>query len=175
MTTDCINDLPPEPEHSGTKADQSKSLVEQDKYQPEGIASGGLAQFPLTTVVQAISELGIKGHSAMALLFASTKRLESDLLEERKEKASSISELNSFKEKYFQEKENNAVLKERVTSAQRLKTLQNVFLTLGGLLAGLGGQNLIQRYEGSSLILTMLGLCFLIAGWLWPNPISKEA
>ena len=75
--------VPPEPQKSGSKEVQQKSTEAVALAESDGIPGGGLNQYPLTTVVQGIADLGIKGSSAMALLFASTKRIETDLVEER--------------------------------------------------------------------------------------------
>ena len=55
-------------------------------------------------------DMGIKGNSAMALLYANTKRIETDLCDERIERKTLMKDNDSLKSKYFEEKEKNSVL-----------------------------------------------------------------
>jgi hypothetical protein len=165
--------LPPDIVNLGAGESQTKSNEAAISPLYEGMAGGGLNQYPLTTVVHGITEFGIKGSSAMALLFASTKRIETDLIDERIDNKRLTSDCETWKERYFEAKENNSVLKERLRGAERIKTLQSVFLTLGGLMSGVGIRNLIQEVSGISVALTLIGMCFLISGWFWPNQFSK--
>jgi len=164
----------PEPEQTGSKEIQEKNKDIVEAYPLEGTAGGGLDQYPLTTVVKGITDFGIKGNAAMALLFASTKRIESDLNDERTDRKKIMADCDSWKEKYFQQKENNSILKERLVASTKIKTLQSVFLTLGGIIGGIGIKNLMEEFTGISVTLSIFGLCLLVCGWFWPNYISKE-
>jgi hypothetical protein len=170
-----INEIIPEPDKTGAKENQAKAVSTQPVTESEGIPKGGLQHYPLTTVVQAINELGIKGPSAMALLFASTKRIESDLVEEKSERKKYVDACDNLKDKYYGQRETNAVLNERLKTAERMHILQNIFLTFGGIFGGVGIQNLVANFSGLSLVISLMGFCFLIAGWLWPSLTKKEA
>lgn len=163
----------PELLHSGSKEIQEKKSDVEQSIDEKGIPGGGLDQYPLSTVVKGITDLGIRGSSAMALLFSHTQRIETDLNDERKERKKISADLETLKENYFQEREKNAILNERISGATKIKALQSIFLTLGGLIGGIGIKNMLIEITGTSVVFVILGLILLITGWFWPNSLKK--
>lgn len=140
-----------------------------------GIPHGEISQYPLTVAVKAISDFGIKGQSAMVLLLASASRLETDLLHERNETQRLRDHAQAIRDEYHEVKEQLAVANERLLSTRRIRTLQNVLLTLGGLCLATGARMILQEFTGTSFLFALFGVLLLLFGWLWPTQQAKEA
>lgn len=164
----------PKPEESGTDATQEKAIEVISEPAMRGIPPGSITQYPLTSALRAISEIGIKGQSAMVLLAAGTARLESDLADERNDRKKASQEADRWKDKFHEESQTNAVLREKLKSYEHAKRPQNVLLTLGGIVTGIAVPNLLKDVTGSWIALTLLGACLLLIGWILPRTVRKE-
>lgn len=159
---------PPEPEKPGSDGTQSASSVEESKQIIKSKSIGGLSPYPFSDALRDISELGVRGQSGMVLLYAVIKRLESDLDEAREERKKSHDEAQDWRSKYHAASVENAVLRERLGGEERIKLLQNILITLGGIVLGVAIPNLNGQSFGLAFSSVLLGLLLLVGGWLWP-------
>jgi len=160
-----LENSPPEPEKTGVEPIQSTPPNEVYQLKPARLSAGGIGHYPLTEAIREISESGVRGQAGMLLLFASTQRLESDLLVVRQEKDNAVKELNAMKINFFEKKEIVEVLKERLNSVRKLRLTQNVMITLGGMIAGTAASLLKANNIGWPIAGIVLGGFLLFAGW----------
>lgn len=163
---DPQNELPPQ---------TLPSAVEQVEATPVQVASltklsqsGGIVQTPKSQAMLELEETGIRG-GGMVLLRVIVHGLEEDLRQERIASNAAKQAVDTWKEKYFLEKEKSAVLQTKIEALTRLKVLQNVFLSVGGVCGGLGAKLLVDDKTGVGMLCLVIGVVFLFAGWLWPT------
>ncbi|MEW6520037.1 MAG: hypothetical protein AB1461_11540 [Thermodesulfobacteriota bacterium] len=166
--------LPPEPEVTGVKPVQLKSSSDEWASKTEGASPGGIGHYPLTEAIREISEGGVRGQAGMLLLYASTQRLESDLLTVRQERDSAFTELNKLRERFFEKKEAVEVLKERIVSFKQNRLAQNIMITLGGIVGGNAVTFFRSDNVGWPLAAIVLGAGLLFCGWFGCNDKRKE-
>lgn len=164
----------PEPENSGVEATQIVASPIEIQPLIRGAPSGGISHYPLTDAIREISESGVRGQAGMILLQAFTKRLESDLSETKQEKNEGLAEVKKWKEDYYDEKEKGAVLRERLRISDRVKILQNIFITLGGMVVGVAVPNLRSEQNAWAIAGIILGACLLLIGWFFPFRSREE-
>jgi hypothetical protein len=134
---------------------------------------GGLLQTPKSQALLELEETGIRG-GGMVLLRAIVLGLEDDLRRERIASSEAKLESDSWREKFFSEKEKAAVLQTQIDALTRMKILQNVLLSVGGIFGGLGVKLLVDDKTGLGAIFLVTGAVFLFTGWLWPTGFSKK-
>lgn len=166
--------LPPEPEQTGVEPVQIKPSKDDREMKMLSPSVGGIGHYPLTEAIREISEGGVRGQAGMLLLYASTQRLESDLLIVRQERDSAIKEMNTMKDSYFAKKELVEILRERLTSIKTLRTTQNVMITLGGVVTGTAASFLKTDNLGWPIAGILLGICLLWGGWYGSHDKDKE-
>jgi hypothetical protein len=113
----------------------------------------------------------------MILLRVIIVGLEEDLNRERAASAKIKGESDSWREKYYSEKEKSAVFQTQIDALTRFKILQNVFLSVGGIFAGLGAKLLLDENDDkktSGILFLLVGIVFLFTGWLWPTGFRNK-
>lgn len=173
MSTEETEKLPPEPETSGTDKTQLTSSSSQFPLVVRGSAAGAISNYPLTDAIKEISEGGVRGQAGMMLLYASTQRLESDLLQMRHERNEASADAKKWKENYHNEKEKCAVQKEKLHNLSKTKILQQILITSGGIIAGFGASKITTSQSIWPIISLIFGLCLLLLGWI-SSLISEE-
>jgi hypothetical protein len=135
--------------------------------------SGEIVQSPKSQAVLDLEGTGIRG-GGMILLRAIVMGLEEDLRRARAETNGAEEELDTWKTNCFSEREKSAVLRERIRALARVKLLQNILLSIGGVLSGLGARLLLESKAGLGALLLVVAAVFLFAGWLWPTGFRNE-
>jgi hypothetical protein len=145
------------------------SLISESK-------TGGLEQYPMTDAIRWAGELGMFRNQGLKVFLQTLCHLrETDLKDARVERKAEHEQAERFKEVFFNEKTETAVLRERLRGDLRLKKLQNVFLTIGGILCGAGLQPLLASFSAIYCIVTIVGLVLLLFGWFYPeNPKDSQ-
>jgi hypothetical protein len=136
--------------------------------------SGGIVQSPKSQAMLELEETGIRG-GGMILLRVIVAGLEEDLRRERIISNTAKQESDTWREKYFEEKEKAVVLQTQIEALTRLKILQNVFLSVGGVFGGLGAKLLVDDKYGFGGLFLLVGVFFLFAGWLWPTGFRNKS
>lgn len=140
----------------------------------ENSSTGGLQQYQVTDAVRAAIDSGmIKNQGAKIFLQSLVQLREADLADARQERQSARAEVERYKEMYFREHTTNAVLTERLRGELRLKKLQNVLITLGGVLLGVGLQPLLTTFSVGYFLVAILGLALLLGGWFYPKDSNE--
>jgi hypothetical protein len=168
---DSHTDLPPESLPSATEQVVATSL--QVASLTKIAQQGGIVQSPKSQAMLELEETGIRG-GGMVLLRVIVNGLEEDLRQERIASTTARKDSDSWREKYHLEKEKAAVLQTQIDALTRLKTLQNVFLSIGGIFGGLGAKLLVDDKTGFGGLCLGVGVVFLFAGWLWPSGIRNK-
>jgi hypothetical protein len=120
-----------------------------------------LAEYPKSLALYELSEVGLRGTS-MVLLRTMVLEMEASLREAR-------GELKTLHEMYNGEHLRTAVLEGRLRADRRLKILQNVFITVGGLVNTVSVKLLFDRQQSSGLFFLAVGITLVLSGWLWPK------
>jgi len=137
--------------------------------------SGGLQQYPVADAVRIAAETGLIRNQGAKLLLQSLVQLrEVDLADARKERGFAREEVEKYKEDFFNERTKSAVLTERLRGDLRLKKMQNVMITLGGIMLGAGLAPLLAAFSAVYCAVAVLGLVLLIAGWYYPTDSKEE-
>jgi hypothetical protein len=168
---DQIIELPPESVPSAV--DQAVATPQKVEALTRLSGSGGLVQSPKSQAVLELEATGIRG-GGMILLHAMMTGLEEDVRRARAETIATEKEMDTWKTKYFSEREKAAVLRERIHALARVKLLQNIFLSIGGVFLGLGAKLMLESKEGLGAVFLALAAVFLFAGWLWPTGFRNE-
>ena len=163
---DIKNELPPKEIPSAEE--QSEATPTQIESITRLTQTGGIIQSPKSLAMLELEETGIRG-GGMVLLRVIVMGLEEDLIRERTACRQTKKESDSWREKYYSEKEKTLVLQTQIEALIRLKILQNVFLSVGGIFAGLGVKLLFDNKETSGILFLFGGIIFLFSGWLWPT------
>lgn len=100
----------------------------------------------------------------MVLGTAIVRDMETDLRETK-------DELKTLSAKHHDECLRTAVLKGQLHSERRLKILQNVLITGGGLLNAMGIKLLFdqQQLHSPAFVFLAVGMLLTVGGWLWPK------
>lgn len=158
------------PESSGVKEVQQKSL-ELVPVKTELPSEG----FPTPSVADVIQNLtDVRGIAGIAFLHTSVRMIESDKNQMQKERDKAISDTNELRDKYHAEEIKSVRLSERLKSAGRMKIIQNIFLTVGGMTGGLSSQYVIDGNNNWAIYVFIISVILLIAGWLWPTQRVEE-
>ena len=88
-------------------------------------------------------------------------------------KAAQVS-IDSLRDGYHTEQTNRAVLEERLRGETRVRGLQNIFITLGGVLLGCGLAPLLAESFAITIVFTVVGIVMLIVGWFYPERKGKS-
>jgi hypothetical protein len=127
---------------------------------------GGIGQYPVTSALKELVDAGVRGQSGMVLLYTLIQKLESDLKETRDEVKELRNEAEKWKTDYYTVKQEKAVLDGQLTELKRHRTLQNIIITLGGIVEGVAVPYLISQPTGASVAVALLGLILLMLGWI---------
>lgn len=125
---------------------------------------GALGQCSKSEAFYTLMEIGLRGGS-MVLGHAIVRDIEIDLRETKVE-------LKTLSERYHNECVRTAVLEGQLRSERKLKILQNVLITGGGLLNAMGIKLLFdqqQQLHSPALVFLAVGILLTVAGWLWPK------
>jgi len=122
---------------------------------------GALAEYPKSSAVRELYETGVRG-GGMVLLFTMVHGIESELRETK-------AQLDSLRQLHQDECLKTARLEAQLASERKLKILQNVLLTGGGLLNTLAVKLLFDQQKPAGVMLLVLGFALLFTGWLWPK------
>jgi hypothetical protein len=137
--------------------------------------TGGLQQYPVSDAIRVAAESGLIRNQAAKFFLQPLVRLrEVDLADARKERQSAREDVEHFKENFFKEQTKNAVLTERLRGELKLKKLQNILITLGGVMLGIGLQPIFTVFSAAYFVVALLGLVLLIAGWFYPTDSTEE-
>jgi hypothetical protein len=154
----CLVDTPPD---FSVAAQEQKSPTAQEAklvLRYTGV-SGAIGQYPTTEALRALSDTGIRG-SAMFLLLPIVHNLECQL-------EAATKELKELREMYHQECIKTSKLEQELEGAKKLKVLQNVLLTGGGILNTVGVKLILDQQHVPAALLITVGVLLLFAGWLW--------
>jgi len=154
------------PKHSSS-SEEIRALVQLNRE------SDGLQQYPMTEALRSAGDV-IRGQGAKVLLQTLSQLRETDLRDARAERKESETEKNSLRVDFFEASKRCAVLEERLRGEVKFKRLQNVMITLGGLVAGAAGQSLLDKWSGPALAGAIIGALLLLAGWFVPKGRAQE-
>lgn len=130
----------------------------------------GLEQYPMTEAVKAAAEAGaFRSASAQFLLQGLSKLREADLKSAREERQAAQAAADIHRDNYHDEHVKRAVLEERVRCGGRTRRLQNILVSLGGILFGVGLQPILTTFSIPYFILAVIGLVMLVVGWREPK------
>jgi hypothetical protein len=118
-----------------------------------------LAEYPKSLALYELSEVGLRGTS-MVLLRTMVLEMEASLRESR-------AELKTLHEMYNGEHLRTAVLEGQLRSDRKLKILQNVLITVGGLVNTVSVKLLFDKQQSSGLFFLVVGTALVLSGWLW--------
>ena len=156
---DSVENIPNDPEVTGSTKDQEKASKSTETLP-------GIRQYPLTDTIRNLADSGVRSNAGLMLLVQSVQRLERDINEARKELNQKDEELKKMTSSYYEMKEENSVLKEKISSYKERHILQNVLITLGGLILGLSTPEFLDEQNTWSLIASLIGAIMLVFGWL---------
>lgn len=157
-------EAPPTPvvvavEQKVTSASEATTYIAAPK------SRGSLGECPKSEALEQLQEIGIRG-SGMVLLRSMVLDLESRY--NKTETALQISQ-----EKLQSERLSNAVLTAKLEAERRMKVLQNVFFTAGGLLNAVAVKLIFDNQQPVGLTLLAVGIALIFAGWLWPKGANR--
>jgi hypothetical protein len=129
---------------------------------------GALRPFPVSPseALEEIEVSGVRGNS-MTLLRTMVSMLEAGLKEARERIVVLEGKIESTLKEYNERDKAVAVLERELENVGKLKLLQSVLLTVGGIINGIGVKYLMDG-KALGLIALAVGCLLLIAGWLWP-------
>jgi len=132
-------------------------------------SKGGIQQYPVSEGVRAAVDYGLVRNPAAKMLLQSLVQLrETDLADARQERRSARDTVEQCKESLFNERTKNAVLNQRLRGDLKFKKLQNVMITLGGVMFGVGLEPLLTAFSAVYFAVALLGLILLTIGWFYP-------
>jgi hypothetical protein len=166
VSMDAFDPQPP-PKIDATASNQTLVTPAQAEALTRHDGIGGIAQFQNTEALIEIGEAGLKGPS-LVLIRAIVGKMESDLRREQAKNEALEADRDNWKDKFYLGKETVSVLEERIRGLTKMKLLQNVLLSAGGVFVGLGAKLLLDQKQNSGLLFISFGLVFLFTGWLWP-------
>jgi hypothetical protein len=170
MNSETINIPTPTPSEVLIEESQKPSLPEESQKLIRLPSTGALAELPMTGTLKEMLECNVRGQGAVGMLFyANFHRLESEVSELKKQLSQSAKDLADLREKYSAEKTSVAVLEQKFDASAKLSIAEKWFLTLGGLVAGIGGPILIDKGTSFGLVTTLFGLVLLFCGWFSPK------
>jgi hypothetical protein len=156
--------LPPEPEETGVQPDQRPPTQEQSQTLVQAVSGTGLAAFQLSDTLQEIRE--VRGQTGMLLLHGHAKRQEREAEQLRLERNEALKELDRYRTLYHDEKEKSSILRAQRDAARTLNRFRQIFITLGGIVTGIGVPGLITTPNADwGLPATLLGVVLLGLGW----------
>ena len=151
------------------RADVALKLAKFDK------SESGLEEYPMTEAIQQALDSGIIRNQGIKYFLPALCQLrETDLRDARAERKSAQVLSDSLRENFHTEKTNRAVLEERLRGEVRVKGLQNIFITLGGVLSGCGLAPLITASPTTTAIFTIIGVAMLLVGWFYPENLRRN-
>lgn len=128
----------------------------------------------LTDTIRNLQDTGVRGQAAIALLQTGAYMIESNLQRITKERDNAVEQAREWERKYSTEDKKNAVLRNQIKNVGRLRTLQNVFVTSGGLICGTSAKYYIDENHSLAVMAFVAGVIFLLCGWFWPAPKPEE-
>ena len=164
-TRDLVKENPPAVQILAI--DQVVSTPPDSSAIKQMMKSGGLTEHHLSQALLDLKETGIRGN---AMPFPLTIVLNLEMRLRRAEE--SLEYWRSLCEK---ERLKSAVLETQLAAERKVKILQNVFLTVGGLLNTLGVKLIYDKQTPTGLAMLGLGIALQIAGWLWPRGGSNKS
>lgn len=139
------------------------------------VTTGGFQQYPVSEAVRAAIESGLIRNQGAKIFLESLVRLrEADLADAREEKQLARVDVEHYKGNFFKEQTKTAVLTERLRGDLKLKKLQNVLITLGGVMLGVGLQPLFVSFSFGYALVAVLGIVLLMTGWFYPTESKEE-
>ena len=150
------------PAHGQEQAppDQQQALVVSQS------TGGGLAPLPVSGAIRDLLDAGVRGQSGMLLLYSMIQRFETDIgdlkasLEQERRLREDLKDDLSIK------REENAVLRVQLKDRKAMRKLQNVMITLGGIVAGSALPSLAGPNSNVALGATLIGALLMLLGWL---------
>jgi hypothetical protein len=138
-------------------------------------SQSGLEEYQMTDAVQQAFDSGvIRNQAAKFFLPALCQLRETDLRDARAERKAAQVSIDSLRDGYHTEQTNRAVLEERLRGETRVRGLQNIFITLGGVLLGCGLAPLLAESFAITIVFTVVGIVMLIVGWFYPERKGKS-
>jgi len=165
------NDLPPE--SLPAAKDQAAATPEQAQALTKISGTGGMVQITPSEALLELESSAIRGN-AMLLWRVIVGALEGEAKRERAASAQARAESDSWRDKYYAEKETTAVLQERLRGLRQIKVLQNALQSVGGVFCGVGAKLLFDKSTGLGTLLLVVGAAFLVVGWLQPPGSQNE-
>lgn len=173
MTDSPSNNLPPEPKVNGVLLEQIKSdQIHTPIVMPP--STEGMRAYTVSEDLESAIDTGYDDRTARILLRTITFTNERDISRARSEISLLRQDAEGWKEKYYDKERDCSVLKERADRYREQRTLQNIFVTFGGLITG-GSLKYIEGQNGYIAMGVMLiGCAFVVIGWLYPFSKEKE-
>jgi hypothetical protein len=152
------------PESTGVDASQqqSKELVSLKALPTEGFPTS------LSDTIRNLSESGVRGSAGIAILHTCVSMIESNSNRIQEERNKAKLESTEWRDKYHAEEIKCARLSERLKSAGRMKVIQNILLSWGGIMGGLSLKYIIDGNNNWAIYVLIISIILLFAGWLWP-------
>lgn len=167
--------LTAEPQETGGRPEQRAASQEEDRALVPSI-EGETETSPirLSERIGSIGQGGIRGQASSILLQAAISHIENEKSQLRSERDLAMRNADSYKERYYEEKENAAVLKSERDAAKTQIRLRTILLSVGALISGYGlraiGEAATQPWAWPSAV---VGCAMLLAGWLSPDPPQR--
>lgn len=158
--------LPPEPEETGVQPNQQHPTPEQSQTLVPVTSGTGLTAYQFSDTLQEIRE--VRGQAGMALLQGFAKSQERATEQLRLERNEAQKELDRFRTLYHDEKEKSSVFRAQRDAARTLGLFRQIFITLGGIVTGIGVPGLILTPKADwGFPATILGVVLLVLGWFF--------
>jgi hypothetical protein len=163
--TEEVLAISPESAPQSPATQQTPAGVEEVRTLAQVEVVGGIGQYPVTNALRDLIDAGVRGQSGMVLLYTLIQKLESDLKESRDEIKELRQEVDKWRTDYYATKQNNAVFVEQLSDLKKTRKLQNIMITLGGIVIGVATPYLITQRTGASIAAALLGFVLLVVGW----------
>lgn len=118
---------------------------------------------PLSRAIGKVFESGIRSEAAMIFLYSSAQHLETDLATAKADLRKAESDAEYWRAAYQSQAQTLAVLQERNRMNSNLASLQNFFMSIGGVVLGVAAP-LLGSAPGWSAAGSVLGAIFLLGG-----------
>jgi hypothetical protein len=174
MIDNPSNKIPPEPEITGVIQEQIKSDIVHTPVVMSP-STEGMREYAISEDLESSIDSGINARTARALIRTIIATNERDLNRARSETILSRQDLEEWKKKYYNKETECSVLKERAIRYREQRTLQNIFVTFGGLMAGGSLKYIEGQYSIVAIAAMIIGSAFVVIGWLYPFSKEKEA
>lgn len=153
---------------SGSAGSQKASSGEVLPLEPES----PFEQQPIQEAARGLAATNprsLGGEVGARFVAASVTHLSNDLQETKKELANVRNRLDAAKDNLSAEKQNSAVLSERLRSIGGVRHIKNISIAVGTVLIGFAIDFSRNKFDSLSVIIAGIGLLMIVMGWVSPK------